>query len=152
MMRGLFFFMFSLVLLNGAGAADVPMQFDDVGKQQRFETLLEEIRCLVCQNQSLADSSASLAGDLRREIHRMVSENQADEAVLQFLVDRYGDFVLYRPRWQSNTWLLWSGPFALLLVAVTVTLVIIKRQAADLAPATASDETGLVSQNDVQDE
>ena len=140
MMRRLFFFMFSLALLNVVYAADVPMQFDDADKQQRFESLLKEIRCLVCQNQSLADSSADLAQDLRQEVYQMVSENQPDEAVMQFLVDRYGDFVLYRPRLQSSTWLLWFGPFVLLLLGVIVALVIVKRQAADLKPQTISNE------------
>jgi cytochrome c-type biogenesis protein CcmH len=83
--------------------------------QARLRALSEELRCLVCQNQSLADSNAELAVDLKREVERLMTEGKSDEEIKTYLVQRYGDFVLYKPPMQSNTLLLWGGPFALLL-------------------------------------
>jgi len=100
-------------------AADTPVTFQNAVHQARYEALLHELRCLVCQNQSLADSHADLAQDLRDEVFRMVNEDQDEAAILEFMVARYGDFVLYRPPVKSLTWTLWFGPIALLgLVAV----------------------------------
>ncbi len=84
--------------------------------QARLRALSEELRCLVCQNQSLADSNADLALDLKREVERLMTEGKTDADIKTFLVQRYGDFVLYKPPVQNNTLLLWGGPFALLLV------------------------------------
>jgi len=95
-----------------------PVVFETPEQQQRFQSLLEEIRCLVCQNQSLSDSNADLARDLRNEVYRMVSEGQSDQQIIDFLVARYGDFVLYRPPLKTTTLLLWFGPFILLLIAL----------------------------------
>ena len=81
---------------------------------ERLRALSEELRCLVCQNQSLADSNAELALDLKREVERLMLEGKSDAEIKTFLVQRYGDFVLYKPPVQSNTALLWIGPFALL--------------------------------------
>jgi cytochrome c-type biogenesis protein CcmH len=83
--------------------------------QMRLRALSEELRCLVCQNQSLADSNADLAIDLKREVERLMIDGKSDAEIKAFLVQRYGDFVLYKPPVQSNTALLWAGPFALLL-------------------------------------
>jgi cytochrome c-type biogenesis protein CcmH len=83
--------------------------------QARLRALSEELRCLVCQNQSLADSNADLAVDLKREVERLMSDGKTDADIKTFLVQRYGDFVLYKPPVQNNTALLWGGPFALLL-------------------------------------
>jgi cytochrome c-type biogenesis protein CcmH len=91
-------------------------QFDDPAKQQRYESLIKELRCLVCQNQSLADSDADLAKDLRDEVYQIIQSGKSEQEAAQFLVDRYGDFVLYRPPLKPATSLLWMGPFALLLV------------------------------------
>jgi len=99
-------------------AADEPLQFEDADKQQRYQELLEELRCLVCQNQSLADSHADLAQDLRIEVYKMVEADQTNAGIIEFLVTRYGDFVLYRPPVKWSTILLWFGPFAILLLAL----------------------------------
>ncbi len=88
----------------------------DPALDARLKKLEEELRCLVCQNQSLADSNAPLAEDLRREVHALAAQGKDDEQIKQFLVQRYGDFVLYRPPVKATTWLLWAGPFLLLLV------------------------------------
>jgi cytochrome c-type biogenesis protein CcmH len=86
----------------------------DTALDARLKKLEEELRCLVCQNQSLADSSAGLAEDLRREVRALAVSGKNDEEIKQFLVARYGDFVLYNPPVKSTTWLLWFGPFVLL--------------------------------------
>jgi cytochrome c-type biogenesis protein CcmH len=109
-------------------ANDEPVQFKNEVQEQRYYELIEEIRCLVCQNQSLADSNAELAQDLRNEVYEMVSSGKQDEEIHQFLVERYGDFVLYRPPLKENTWLLWFGPFLLLLIAIIIAIVFIKNQ------------------------
>ncbi len=79
--------------------------------EQRYDHLLEELRCLVCQNQSLAESEADLAEDLRDEIYRMILAGKSDEEIIRFLTERYGDFILYRPPLKATTLLLWLGPF-----------------------------------------
>ncbi len=99
-------------------AADEPLQFEDPERQEQYQHLLQELRCLVCQNQTLADSHADLAQDLRNEVYRMVEAGKTNTDIIDFLVSRYGDFVLYRPPVKWTTVLLWFGPFALLLVAL----------------------------------
>lgn len=83
-------------------------------QRARYQHLAEELRCLVCQNQTLADSNAGLAVDLRREVETMIVAGHSNDEIKGFLVERYGNFVLYRPPMQGNTWLLWAGPFGLL--------------------------------------
>ena len=100
----------------------------DPAQQAVYEHLTNEVRCLVCQNQTIADSTAPLAVDLRREIRQMLEAGQSEEEIKTFLLDRYGDFVLYRPRWQTNTELLWVAPVLLLLIGGTALWRIIKRR------------------------
>ena len=100
--------------------AQEPLVFDNQHQQDQFDRLTKELRCLVCQNQNLADSDAQLAHDLRREVHDLILTGRNDEEVKQFLVDRYGDFVLYRPPLQTNTYLLWVAPLILLLIGAWV--------------------------------
>ena len=92
-----------------------PLVFDSPGQQERFNELTEELRCLVCQNQNLADSDAPLAHDLRDEIYKMMQAGRSNDEIKSFLVERYGDFVLYRPPVKGNTLVLWLAP-ALLLI------------------------------------
>lgn len=113
--------------------AQEPLEFESQQMQDRFDALTFELRCAVCQNQSLADSDAPLAHDLRREIHSMMMAGQTDEQIKQFLVDRYGDFVLYRPPMQANTWFLWLGPLLLLIIGGLVLRASIKKRSALLA-------------------
>ena len=93
-------------------------QFDDPAKQQAYENLVKELRCLVCQNQSLADSDADLAKDLRTEVYNIIQSGKSEQDAVKFLVDRYGDFVLYKPPLKTSTSLLWLGPFGLLLTGL----------------------------------
>jgi cytochrome c-type biogenesis protein CcmH len=98
-------------------AADTPFHFEQPEQQARYDKLAQELRCLVCQNQSLADSHADLAQDLRNEVYRMITSGKSDQEIIDFLVARYGDFVLYRPPVSPLTWLLWFGPLLLLALA-----------------------------------
>ena len=107
-------------------SADIPMEFSNPQDEEKYKDLLNELRCLVCQNQTLADSHAPLAQDLRNEVYRMVEEGKAKPEIIEFLVARYGDFVLYKPPLKNTTFLLWFGPFILLLIAVGVALRFVK--------------------------
>lgn len=110
--------------------ANEPIVFDDPAQEERFLELTEELRCLVCQNQSLADSDAGLAHDLRREIHDMIVTGKTDAEIKEFMVARYGDFVLYRPPVQSNTVVLWAAPLILLLIGAVVIARAVRRRSA----------------------
>ncbi|MBT8081389.1 MAG: cytochrome c-type biogenesis protein CcmH [Gammaproteobacteria bacterium] len=98
-------------------AIDQERRFEDPAMQARYEQLISEVRCLQCQNQSIKDSNVTLAADLRREIARMIDEGQTDEEIAEFLVTRYGEFALYRPRASGKMLALWIAPFALVLLA-----------------------------------
>lgn len=121
------------------GAAQIqvnqePLVFESTEQEERFNRLTLELRCLVCQNQNLADSDAPLAHDLREEIHDMMIAGKTDEEIKTFLVERYGDFVLYMPPVKGNTLVLWAAPILLLLLGGGIVAVVVKRQSA-LAPA-----------------
>ncbi|MGQ0509421.1 MAG: cytochrome c-type biogenesis protein [Betaproteobacteria bacterium] len=116
-------------------------------EEARLRVLSEKLRCLVCQNQTLADSSAELAGDLRRELREQVKAGRSDGEILDFMVARYGDFVLYEPRFKSSTVLLWVGPFALLALAlVTVAVMARRRRSAVAESDLGAEERRLVAQ------
>ena len=127
------FTVLALCLLLGAGTAQAGVtleafKFDSKTEEQHFKDLIGELRCLVCQNQSLADSDAELAHDLRAEVYDMVQAGNSDAEIIEFLVARYGDFVLYNPPVKPSTWLIWFGPFVLLLIAAFLLLNSIRRQ------------------------
>jgi cytochrome c-type biogenesis protein CcmH len=117
-----------------------PMVFETQQQEARFKKLTQELRCLVCQNQNLADSDAQLAHDLRAEVHEMLLAGNSDDEIKQFMVERYGDFVLYRPPVQENTYLLWLAPIVLLLIGALILRVNIKKRAA-LLESSPTDET-----------
>ena len=106
-----------------------PLQFNDTAEEQRFHALVSELRCVMCQNQSLADSNAQIAHDLRREVLDLMRQGKSNAEVKDFLVARYGEFVLYRPRVAGKTWLLWLGPIVLLLVGGVVIARIVSKRA-----------------------
>jgi cytochrome c-type biogenesis protein CcmH len=106
----------------------------DPAIEARMMALAEELRCLVCQNQTLADSQADLAADLRQEIRELMQKGQSDEQIKRYLVARYGDFVLYRPPLKPTTWLLWFGPALLLIGGLTALYAVLLRRRR-LAPA-----------------
>lgn len=113
--------------------AQEPLVFEDAAQEERYNQLTLELRCLVCQNQNLADSDAPLAQDLRKEIHEMMVGGQSDEQIKAFLVDRYGDFVLYRPPMQGNTLALWVMPALLLLGGAVVVFFTVRNRNRKLA-------------------
>jgi cytochrome c-type biogenesis protein CcmH len=115
---------------TAALAIDVDKAFDDPELQARYEHIIGEVRCLKCQNQSIKDSNAFLAGDLRREIRRMLTEGKTDQEIYDFLVARYGEFALYRPRMSGKTLVLWIAPLALLLGGGFVLVNILRRRMA----------------------
>ena len=111
-----------------AGVTLEEFKFETRADEQNFKDLIAELRCLVCQNQSLADSDAELAHDLRAEVYDMVQAGNSDAEIIEFLVTRYGDFVLYNPPVKPSTYLIWFGPFVLLLIAAFLLLRSIRRQ------------------------
>lgn len=104
-----------LVLVVGIAQAIEPLPFKSGAQRERFQNLTKQLRCMVCQNEDLADSNADLARDLRKRIFQMMEDGKSDAEIKQYLVDRYSEFVLYKPPVKPATWLLWFGP-ALILV------------------------------------
>ena len=130
---------FSLVAARPAAAADVPLEFDNPVLQQRYDYLLQRFRCLVCQNENLAMSQADLAQDLRQEVYNMVAQGRTNQEISDYLVARYGDFVLYDPPLQSSTWLLWFGPFIILIIGLVFMLRFVRSRRTAAAAAEAED-------------
>lgn len=114
--------------LGNAFAKDAAPLADDPVTEQRLISISEEMRCLVCQNESLAGSRSDLANDLRREIRVLIKEGKSDDQIRSFMVERYGDFVLYRPPVKPLTWLLWIGPFVILGLGVAGLLMYLRRR------------------------
>jgi cytochrome c-type biogenesis protein CcmH len=119
-----------------------PLRFRDGAEEARFRGLVSQLRCVMCQNQSLADSNAQIAHDLRREVLDLMHEGRSDAEIERFLVARYGEFVLYRPRVESKTWLLWFGPALLLLAGGFVVARIVRRHAGGAGGAKVEADDG----------
>lgn len=117
----------TLVLMVPVLAGD-PLIFTDAETEARYQQLTVELRCLVCQNQNLADSDAPLAQDLRKEIYNMMQAGRTDDEIKQFLIDRYGDFVLYMPPVKGNTLVLWLMPAILLFGGAGVVLIVVRKR------------------------
>ena len=126
-----------LLISGAAGAAIEVYEFANAQQEEDFKELTFELRCLVCQNQNIADSNADLAKDLRNEIHKMLNEGQDKQQVVDFMVARYGDFVLYRPPVNTSTALLWFGPFLIGVVGLFLLVRFIRSSAAK--PAVTSE-------------
>ena len=128
-----------LCLAGAAHAAIDTYEFRDEVERERFRSLTAELRCPKCQNQNIADSDAPIATDLRREIYRMLDDGRSDKEIVDFLVMRYGDFVMYRPPLDSRTWLLWYGPFGLLgLGAIALGVLVLRRRKVEAASEQAA--------------
>ena len=119
---------FTLLLSMVASATIDTYEFKDDATRDRFQQLTNELRCPKCQNQNLAGSNSPISSDLRREIYRMVEGGESDDQIVDFMVARYGEFVLYRPKVTSNTWVLWYGPFVLLAIGAAVILLITRKR------------------------
>ena len=125
---GMLFAVMALPVL--AQVADpAPLRFTSPSEEQRFHALVTELRCVMCQNQSLADSNAQIAHDLRREVLALMRQGRSDAQIRDYLVARYGEFVLYKPRIEEKTWLLWFGPALLLLAGGFVVARVVRRHA-----------------------
>ena len=117
----------ALAVATGFAKEAAPLAEDPV-VEARLIAISEEMRCLVCQNESLAGSRSELANDLRRELRTLIKAGKSDQQIREFMVERYGDFVLYRPPVKPTTWLLWAGPFLLMITAIVVLLVYLRRR------------------------
>ena len=128
-----------LLLPSLVAAEEAKLLAENPLVEARLKTLAVELRCLVCQNQTLADSNAPLAEDLRREVREMIAKDMSDKEIIDFLVTRYGDFVLYRPRWKASTTLLWVGPFLLLGGGATALVLALRRRQKKFADVALSE-------------
>lgn len=129
-------FFLALQIASASYAGEAPALADDPVVEQRLNLISEELRCLVCQNESLAGSRADLALDLRREIRTLIKAGKTDSEIMNFMVSRYGDFVRYRPPVNPITWMLWFGPFVLLIGALVGLARMVRRdQSSPAAPA-----------------
>jgi len=117
-----------------------PRVFDSPAQEEQYKGLIAELRCLVCQNQNIADSDADLAKDLRRETYKMVREGKGEQEIIDFMVQRYGDFVLYRPPLKSTTYLLWLAPALLVLLGLSVLVIFVRRNRKESSSGDLSDE------------
>jgi len=140
-----FLTVFSLILLLQAApvlqAAPIETYtFENAEQEEIFYKLSDELRCLVCQNQNIAESNADLAKDLRREIYNMISEGQTEEEIIEFMVQRYGDYVLYRPPMKPLTWLLWFGPAIVFLFGLYYAIKRFRSVSTDVPQADLSEQ------------
>lgn len=149
-MKFLISFIFILGLFAPAHAAIEAYEFKDPATEADYKDLIEELRCLVCQNQNLAGSDADLAKDLRQQTYEMLQQGKSREDVVDYMVTRYGDFVLYRPPVKSSTMLLWAGPFALLFIVLVIVMLKIKKTRSVEAPEAENldQAKSLLSDND----
>ena len=138
-MRWLYFVIVLLIPGLAVAAYDASPLAENPQVEARLKTLAVELRCLVCQNQTLADSNAPLAEDLRREVREMIVKDMSDKEIIDFLVTRYGDFVLYRPPLKATTTLLWVGPFLLLIGGATALVFALRRRQKKLAEVSISE-------------
>ena len=121
--------------------------------EDRYEKLLSQLRCLVCQNQTVAESPSGLADDFRLEVKEMLERGATDEEILKFMSDRYGDFVLYKPPVKARTYLLWAGPFVLLIGGVLIVIMLVRRRAQSTPESQLTDQdkqrlTSLLNEED----
>lgn len=138
-MRTLFILLILTVLPAHAAPIET-FQFDSVETEKAFHKLSEELRCLVCQNQNIAESNADLAKDLRLEIYTMLKSGKSEDDIIDFMVQRYGDYVLYRPPFKPLTWLLWLGPALVFLLALIYVMKLIRGQSGKQTEALSEAE------------
>ena len=142
MQNKLLFSLLLVLILPLAYAGEAIPVASDVALEERVMAVSAELRCLVCQNQTIADSHAELAIDLRNQVREKLRQGMSEQEIKDYMVARYGDFVLYRPLMKRSTWLLWFGPFLLLILAFGVLIVKLRqrRKAMQQAPALSADE------------
>ena len=148
---GLFGMLLALAALAAQAREAAPLAADEA-TEQRLVAISSELRCLVCQNESLAGSHAELANDLRREIRTLIRDGRSDAQIREFMVSRYGDFVLYRPPLKATTWLLWFGPALFLAVGIAALFAYLRRRNATLGEAPLSPDEARRAQRLLDDE
>ncbi|MDY0022467.1 cytochrome c-type biogenesis protein [Arenimonas caeni] len=129
-----------LLLFASVAAAFEPIEFRDAAEEARFRSLSAELRCVMCQNQSLADSNAQIAADLRAQVLELMREGKSDREIKDYLVARYGEFVLYNPPVKPATWPLWFGPALILLGGAAAVVVVVRRRAGKAPVAAPADD------------
>lgn len=129
-----------------------PLEFRDAVEERRFHALAAELRCVMCQNQSLADSNAQIAVDLRHEVLSLMRQGKTNAEIKDFLVARYGEFVLYRPQVESKTWLLWFGPAVVLLAGGLVVAGIVRRRSVQQRASAEGNAARNTPANAVEDD
>lgn len=143
MVRRLFLAFFLVCLSAFSLAAIDAYDFKNAEEEQRFNNLIEELRCPKCQNQNLAGSGSGIAKDLKDRIYQLMQEGKSDEEIKAYLIARYGDFITYKPPFRANTVLLWVGPFVLLAVVAGILVFRVRRPTAAAAPITAEERQRL---------
>jgi len=138
----------SLTMVSGSFAAIDTYQFDNDELKDRFHRLNEELRCPKCQNQNLTGSNSPISRDLRAQVYRLLNEGKSDDQIKTYLVERYGEYILYRPKWSKHTWMLWLAPVLLLAIGIAIVTTIVRRSAttteqAGQTPLDASDKERL---------
>lgn len=131
------------VALPVGASVQTQYPFADPGRAETFQTLINELRCLVCQNQNLADSHAPLAQDLRQQVYEQLQAGRSPEQIRDYLVQRYGDFILYDPPWQLNTLILWLAPLVLLFLGMASIVYRVKRPKPKVAPLSPAEQAKL---------
>ena len=141
--------LFLLMISISSHAVD-SRQLSDPKQQESYETLTKELRCLVCQNQTIADSNAELAGDLRRQVYEMLQQGKTEQEIIRFMTDRYGDFVLYKPPFAGKTSLLWIAPVLFLLMGLMTIFFVIRRKRATAQVKVDALETDIEKQKKIR--
>lgn len=139
MIRRLFISLFMICLIVPAWAAIEVRHFDTAQQEARYDHLTQTLRCLVCQDENLANSNADLAKQLRDQIYKMITTGSSNKQIIQYMVHRYGDFVLYDPPFMPTTYLLWIGPFALLIIGVFLMQLTLRRKRQKLTDTDTSN-------------
>ncbi|MCX7082463.1 MAG: cytochrome c-type biogenesis protein CcmH [Methylococcales bacterium] len=127
-MKPLLFILLLVISINSYAVDS--RQLSDPKQQENYETLTKELRCLVCQNQTIADSNAELASDLRRQVYEMLQQGKSEQEIIRFMTDRYGEFVLYKPAFAGKTSLLWIAPVVFLFMGLMMVFFVIRRKRA----------------------
>ena len=143
MSKSLSILILGMVLSFSMSVVAAPVEtfkFDSPETEKVFHKLSEELRCLVCQNQNIAESNAELAKDLRLQIYTMLQKGQTEDEIVDFMVERYGDYVLYRPPFKPMTWLLWLGPLMIFVLGVFFAMRFMKSQSSGSQPESLSKE------------
>lgn len=129
-----------LMLCGSVFAGVEYREFANPEQQEAYESLTSELRCLVCQNQTIADSNADLASDLRRQVYEMLQQGKSREDIVRFMTDRYGDFVLYNPPFKALTGLLWLGPLLFLLTGLFIVFMVVRKKKNQASSALSTEQ------------